>query len=302
MNPSKTSEHRRPVRESLEEYGRGVAGGLLFSLPLIYTMEVWWHGFIANPTTLLIYVGFTYLVLLGYNRYSGMHHDASFAEVMIDSIEEMGIGLIVATVILALMERISLSMPLAEVVGKIVMEGMTVAIGVSVGTAQLGMNGESAANGKETRSGSNRERPPVAERAVTKPGKPPHAWEQLVLGFCGAILIASNVAPTEEIVMLGVEASPVMLLGLMLLSLLVCALVLNFSGFSGSDRHVRRDAGFWGGYGVVSSYAVALVAAALMLWFFGRFQGQSAPAILAQTVVLALPAVLGSSAGRLLIQ
>ncbi len=46
--------HGRPSSESLREYGRGLAGGLLFSLPLIYTMEVWWAGIIAAVVALLL--------------------------------------------------------------------------------------------------------------------------------------------------------------------------------------------------------------------------------------------------------
>src|SRR5687768_4310411 len=42
-NSTKIKE--RSITESLREYGRGVAGGLMFSLPLLYTMEVWWAGF-----------------------------------------------------------------------------------------------------------------------------------------------------------------------------------------------------------------------------------------------------------------
>jgi hypothetical protein len=42
----------RPVHKSLQEYARGIAGGLLFSLPLIYTMEVWWAGFTSHPMRL----------------------------------------------------------------------------------------------------------------------------------------------------------------------------------------------------------------------------------------------------------
>ncbi|MDQ3135846.1 MAG: TIGR02587 family membrane protein, partial [Acidobacteriota bacterium] len=38
----------RPIKKSLQEYARGVAGGLLFSLPLLYTMEVWWMGVVAH--------------------------------------------------------------------------------------------------------------------------------------------------------------------------------------------------------------------------------------------------------------
>src|SRR5687768_13994902 len=86
------AEHRR-VSESLREYGRGVAGGLLFSLPLLYTMEVWDAGFYIPPHRQLAYLIGTFVLLLGYNRYSGLHPHATWLEVVIDSVEEMGIGL-----------------------------------------------------------------------------------------------------------------------------------------------------------------------------------------------------------------
>ncbi len=37
---------------TLQEYSRGLIGGLLFGLPLLYTMEVWWTGFLAGPLRL----------------------------------------------------------------------------------------------------------------------------------------------------------------------------------------------------------------------------------------------------------
>lgn len=80
----------------MEEYGRGLAGGLLFSLPLLYTMEMWWAGFSVSPKGMLLYVALTFTLLLGYNRYAGMRRDSSWVEVAIDSIEEMGIGLVLA--------------------------------------------------------------------------------------------------------------------------------------------------------------------------------------------------------------
>ena len=43
------SSDERPIAKSLQEYGRGIAGGMLFSLPLLYTMEVWWAGFSIHP-------------------------------------------------------------------------------------------------------------------------------------------------------------------------------------------------------------------------------------------------------------
>ncbi len=289
----------RSIRESLEEYGRGIAGGLLFSLPMLYTMEVWWRGFTVDPSVLVIYLVVTFVLLLGYNRYSGMRRDARFVEVIIDSVEEMGLGLVIAAGVLFLMGRITREMPFSEILGKIVVEAMTVAIGVSVGTAQLG--GGQGDTGARPSSHSDR---PTSGEAGNKPVEPPrpNSWEQLVLGFCGAVLIASNIAPTEEIVELGIEIAPTKLVGIVALSLTVCALVLFYSGFVGSDRHVRRGEIVWTGYGIVTTYAVSLVASALMLWFFGQLAGAGLQVIVAETVVLAFPASLGASAGRLLIQ
>ena len=53
--------------------------------------------------------------------------------------------------------------------------------------------------------------------------------------------------------------------------------------------------------GSTVTYAVGLVAAAIMLWFFGRFDGVAAEIAVRQVVVLAFPGTLGASAGRLLL-
>ena len=97
----------RSTGESLREYGRGVAGGLLFSLPLLFTMEVWQGGFTMPPERQLIYVLLALVLLLGYNRYAGLHPDVTWAEVAIDSVEEMGIGLLLSALVLLLIGRIS---------------------------------------------------------------------------------------------------------------------------------------------------------------------------------------------------
>jgi uncharacterized membrane protein len=52
----------------------------------------------------------------------------------------------------------------------------------------------------------------------------------------------------------------------------------------------------------VITYGIALISAALILWFFGRFDGEALITCLAQTVVLGVSATLGASAGRLLLQ
>jgi putative integral membrane protein (TIGR02587 family) len=312
MPHRKSTNHEacRSVAESFQEYGRGVAGGLMFSLPLLYTMEVWWAGFNAHPWRLAAYVLATFVLLLGYNRYAGLHHDASMLEVAIDSVEEMGIGFIIAALALFLLGRITFEMPASEVVGQIVIEAMTVAIGVSVGTAQLGgaagaRLGDEDPAAQTTRGdqGKRKARAPRGSGATSpaSQGKP-HFGGQMLLALCGATLFAANVAPTEEIIVIAVEISWLHLLALACVSLLLAALILHYSEFRGAQQFVRTDDFSAVVLGSVITYAVALVASALILWFFGRFDGVSLYTALAQIVVLGVAATLGASAGRLLLQ
>lgn len=272
--------------ESLREYGRGLAGGLIFSLPLLYTMEVWWSGFIARPERLLSYLAFIFLLLLGYNRYAGLRHDAGWVEVAIDSVEELGLGLVTSALLLFLLGRIGFDTTFDEAFGQIVIEAGIVAIGFSVGTAQLGAADEGD-SGMEARGDEEGEI---------------HFGGQLVITMCGAVLFAANVAPTEEILMIAVETSPARLLGVAALSLLVSALVLYFINFTRAGRYSPIETHVQAVSGTLITYAIALVSSAVILWFFGRFDDQALEICVSQTVVLGLPATLGASAGRLLLQ
>jgi putative integral membrane protein (TIGR02587 family) len=287
------------VAQSLREYGRGLAGGMLFSLPLLFTMEVWWAGHTATPARLLANFCAVFVLLLGYNRFAGLRRDASWREVAIDSVEELGIGVVISALVLWLLGRITAGMPADVIVGSVVVESLTVAIGVSVGTAQLhagddgedsGMEGDAPAGetGGAGHGGG-------AEEGVSFVG-------QVVIAFCGAVLFAANIAPTEEVLMLGAEISSARAAGLALFSLAFAALILYFSEFRGSARFAPAGDRLSVVVGTVVTYAVALSASALILWFFGRFDGQSVVVCLTQTVVLGVAATLGASAGRLLLQ
>ena len=266
--------------ESLKEYGRGVGGGFLFSIPLLYTMEVWWAGFTAAPVRLVAGLAATFLILCAYNAYAGLRYDSGAAEIAIDSVEELGLGLALAALLLLLLGRIGPDVPWMEALGKTVIEGMFVAIGVSVGTAQIGQRDDDA--------GSRHSR----ERTV---------GSEVALALCGAVLIAANIGPTEEILMLAAEARPMELLGLVLLSLVLALTLLYFSDFAGSEGLDRPSHLFGRLEGAAVTYATGLVAAAAILWFFGRFDEASLDMVVAQCVVLALPGTLGAAAGRLLL-
>jgi putative integral membrane protein (TIGR02587 family) len=190
-------------------------------------------------------------------------------------------------------------MPASEIAGKIIVESLVVAIGVSVGTAQLG-GGDSESDddtGMDSTSGAGSSASPEQTSDTQS-----SFLGQLVLAFCGAILIAANVAPTEEIIVLAVEIEPWRLLGLALFSILLSTLIIYYSDFRSTQRLVPNRGFLTVFSGAIITYAVALITSAMLLWFFGSFDGFAPITCLAETVVLGVAAVLGASAGRLLLQ
>ncbi|PRY03389.1 putative integral membrane protein (TIGR02587 family) [Pontibacter ummariensis] len=285
----------RPVTQSLKEYARGIAGGLLFSFPLLYTMEVWWHGFFADPFQLISLVIVTFLLLLGYNRYAGVREDATWKHIAVDSVEEMGIGLVVSFGVLLMLNRISFSPFNLADIGKVIIEGMAVSIGVSIGTAQLGTEGgggkqnnkskDSHKEGSQGDDSSRRSRAGIA-----------------VLALCGAILIGSNVAPTEEIIMLAVEAQPIHILMMALVSLALSVMIVFFSDFKGAEEKPSGSPLYNIVFDTCISYLMGLGSSVFVLWFFGRFEDLSFYVCFAQVITLGVLASVGASAGRLLIK
>lgn len=270
------------LRESAREYGRGLAGGFLFSLPLLYTMEVWWTGFSISPARLLVAIVATFVLLCAYNAYAGLHHDTSLSEILVDSVEELGLGFVVSAVTLLMLGRIAPPGGFSEMFGQLVLEGLFVAIGVSVGTAQLSSND--------------------APRGQRGQGRHDSLQAELTLALCGTVLIAANVAPTEEVLQLATSMRFWHLLTVMAISLMLAMTLMYLSDFRGSARFAEETGAFAVLHGSAITYAVALAGSAGMLWFFGRFEATTLEICTAQSVVLGLPATLGASAGRLLLR
>ena len=291
--------NRRPVAESLQEYARGVGGGLLFSLPLFYTMEMWEIGMTASPGRLAALVGGTFALLVAYNRVAGIHGTHRLRDDLLESVEEMGLGLAVAAVLLAILGRFPAGGLSPDALGVLTVQAMVAAVGVSVGTAQLGESPDDNEAEDEPGSEAAGSEAPGDEAAGETRAAPRTVGGEVIIALCGAVLVASNVSPTEEIVLLGTELSAAHLAALVALSLGVGGGLLYVSAFRGSDRFAR--AGLGPLRGTVVTYAVALVAAAALLWVFGHVEAATVAGGLGPLVVLSFPAMLGASAGRLLL-
>lgn len=274
-------------QESMNEYARGIAGGLIFSLPLLYTMEMWWAGQSLPPYRLLAYLCVTFLLLLGYNRYAGLHDDASLMEIWTDSVEEMGLGLLLSFVVLQSIGQLHWGeASLEEISGRVIVQAMPVAIGISIGTAQLGTGDKK----KRQKKNKNQEL------------KSPDFSSRFILAVCGSVVIAGNIAPTDEINQIAVNSNPASLLIMIMESLILGIVILFFSDFQGSENKNRRPTFTAIISHSIQAYVAALLASVLMLWFFGQLNNGGLFSAVASSIVLGLPAMLGASAGRLLIK
>lgn len=278
--------HHRTWAQSAREYCRGITGGLLFAIPLLYTWEVWNAGAILHPVRILLCIAAVFAVLLLYNRFAGLRKDASFGEVAIDSVEEMGLGIVISAAVLWLTGQIDNTMGWSELTGKVVLEAMTVAIGVSVGTAQLGgqSDGDKGFHGET----GDEARGYLGEAAIS---------------FCGAVLFAANIAPTGEVQRIAAESPPLRILLLACGSIAAAAVVLHYADMRGSAQIAKdsADSRFRKIRAVITTYAAALLAAAGCLFLFGNIDGQPWQMVWAMIVVTGVPAALGASAGRFIL-
>lgn len=286
----------RPVSASVREYARGLGGGLLFSLPLFYTMEVWAVGLASSPARLLALVAGTLALLVGYNTVAGIRDEHTLGTDLLESVEELGLGLLLAAGLMALLGRLPDDVWSFETLGLVTVQGLLAAVGVSVGTAQLGESPGDDEDADDSGGDEPADDEPADDDAGDASARGGRARE-LVVALCGAVLVAANVAPTEEVQLLVYEMTAPALIGLVALSLVVGAGLLYHSAVRGTRRIAALGVGPV--RGTVVTYGVAVAASAALLWAFGQVDSLATlPRLVA---VLALPAMIGASAGRLLL-
>lgn len=278
--------------QELRDIARGIGGGCLFGVPLIYTMEVWWIGSQATPGTLLAVMGTTFLLLFFLNRTEGFRKKSPSKtrkrEALAETIEALAIGIGCCTFILFILRELTLETSLSENVGKIVYESLPFSLGVCLSNQFFGdsRNGNSDVNSEE--KDEDDLNATLSDLGAT---------------LVGSIVIAFSIAPTDEIPMLASATSEIWLLILMATSILVSYAIVFEAGFS--DQKKRRES-----KGIfqrpisetLASYIVSLISSALMLLFFQKLSFSDPMMMwIEQVLLLGLPATIGGAAGRLAI-
>jgi putative integral membrane protein (TIGR02587 family) len=121
---------------------QGAVGGFLFGIPLLYTVEVWAIGSATETRWLLVVLGTTLVGVWLLTQVEGFRQTLTLhpLEAVLESVEAVGIGLVCAALALALLRRITPATPLAEMLGKVVFEGLPFSLGVALARSTLNVN------------------------------------------------------------------------------------------------------------------------------------------------------------------
>jgi putative integral membrane protein (TIGR02587 family) len=259
---------------------RAFGGALIFSLPILMTMEMWWLGFSVKDLRLVLLLLLTIPLLIGLSHYMGFEETFGLKDDALDAFVALAVGFLAGTVALALFSVIEAGMSAREIIGKISIQAVPGSIGAMFAQSQLGGN-----------EGKKKEK----NRHVGYGG-------EVFLMAAGALFLAFNVAPTEEMVLIAQQMSAWHSIALTVASLIVMHAFVYAVEFHGTAS-IPPGTPFWSVFlrFTVVGYAVALLMSLYILWTFGRTEGLALPQILSVLVVLGFPAAVGAAAARLII-
>lgn len=256
---------------------RAFGGAIIFGLPLLMTMELWWMGFHLDRWRLFQFIAVNFLLLVGTSRVSGFEPTVGLLDDVFDALSAYAIGVAAAALVLFLFGVLGPGMGIEEMAGKVAIQSVPASFGAVIAAKQLGTS-------DDTDNQPDRDSYPA----------------ELFMMAAGALFLAFNVAPTEEVVQISFMMKHWHGLALILASVALLHVLVYNVGFRG--EHEDEE----GGMQVflrftLPGYAIAVLVSLYILWTFGRTEGVALPELAAMVAVLAFPASIGAAIARLVL-
>ena len=288
--PLAAADERSATRHFAVGVARAAGGAILFGLPLLLTMEMWHLGFAMDRGRLALLVVANVPLLVGLSHVSGFEETFGVTEDVVDAFVAYAVGFAMSAAVLALLGRLGPGVAASEAIGKVVLQAVPASIGALLAQSQFGPSRADAAGSREPGAGS-----PPRQRPSGYVG-------EVFLMAVGALFLAFNVAPTEEVALSSYVMTPWHVLALAVVSLGVMHAFVYAVEFSGQHaappgtpfHHVFLRF-------TVVGYAVALLICAYVLWTFGRLDDTAWAERVAGVLVLGFPAAVGAAAARLIL-
>ena len=260
---------------------RAFGGAIIFTLPMLMTMEMWELGYTLDPLRFALLLVLVVPLLVGLSHYVGFEDTFDWKDDVVDAFVAYAVGFIAAAPVLALFGVIGLDMSADEIIGKVALQAVPGSIGALL--AQSEFSADSA-------------------RGRRKQHRRDTYWGEMFFMLAGAIFLSLNVAPTEEMILISYQMTTWHTLLLCVLTVLLMHVFVYSVNFSGKSEVPRGTPG-WSiflRYTIVG-YAICLLISTYVLWTFGRTSGVALEEIVMTTVVLAFPAAIGAAAARLIL-
>lgn len=261
-----------------EGLGRALLGASLFALPLYMTMEMWQFGFAMERLRLAALLIAMFPVLVGLSYFAGFERAFGVMEHLLDAFAAVAVAAFAGACVLALLGVLAPGQPFEEWLGKVAVMTFPGAIGALLADKQMAGGGA---------------RDLDADRSYLG---------RVFLMAVGALFVALNVAPTEEMTLIAHQISAWQAALLAVVSVAILHALLFWVDLPGRDAR-RRPSGFlsvllrysFAGYGVCVMCSLAL------LWAFGRTDGVGMGELIEFIVVLSFPAVLGAGLAHIVV-
>ena len=268
------------------DYAHGIArafgGAIIFGLPLLMTMEMWSLGHSIHPLRLMLFLVANVGVLVILSRFGGFEPTATLAEDLLDALGAYAVGFLASAAILLLLGLLDPSMSTGDAIGLIAVQSVPTSFGAMLARKQLG-DGE-------------------ADKDEARLARTNGYGAQLFLMLAGALFFAFNIAPTEEVILIGFKMTAWHSLALIGVSLLLLHVLVFAVGFPGQEKGPE-------GYSTARiflaftapGYGIALLISLYVLWTFGRLDGTGFDVLAGSMVVLGFPASIGAAIARLVV-
>ena len=271
----------RQAQGSAHDFGADLAhdfgGAIIFSIPLLMTMEMWWLGFSMDRFRLALFIGLAFMLVLGLSYFEG--GEETFKIEVLDAFVACAVGYTIAAGMLFLLGIIKPGMSADELTGKIALHAIPCSIGAILARRQLGA--------EETHK---------EQRRVEQYGG------KIFLMGVGAIFLAFQLAPTEEMVLIAQQITGWHAAVLAIVSLSIMQAFLTSIEARGKESIFSASL-FWGVFLRLTAvgYALALLISLYVLWTFGRLDGVAVSEAIMSIFVLGFPAAAGAAAARLIL-
>jgi putative integral membrane protein (TIGR02587 family) len=281
---SSPSAERLPENVAARAFAIGLArafgGALIFSLPILMTMEMWWLGFSISNFKLALLLLLTIPLLVGLSHYMGFEDTFGLKDDALDAFVALAVGFVAGAITLSLFSVIESGMSAHEIIGKVSIQAVPGSIGAMFAQSQLG--------------GDQKKKEEKKRHAG-------YGGEVFIMA-AGALFLAFNVAPTEEMILIAQQMSAWHSIALALVSILIMHAFVYTVEFQGTAS-IPPGTPFWSVFlrFTILGYAVALSMSAYMLWTFGRTEGLAFAQTISILIVLGFPSAVGAAAARLIL-